>query len=248
MTTKARLFTEVLPGLRERCAYFSRHAVRAVADAAGLAVNDRVLNVYLHQAVKQGHIHDAGRGWYSRLSAPVKLDVKSISGIVRLLEKKFPLLEEFYCWNTAQVNPWMHHLIAKGVTFVYTDADAMESVWECLREAGYDAHLNPTGKAKAQFTVRDKTVVVRRRVAGAPVDGHHVRLEALLVDLWLEAGKLGLMDREEFRQMASGAVSGSRISVPEFLNYAANRKQNWGELFSDDPINQRHLFAKGDAN
>ena len=74
MNAKHQLFTQVLPGLKERCAYFARPAVRSAADAAGLVLSDRSLNVYLHQAVKQGHIHDAGRGWYSRLSRPVRLD------------------------------------------------------------------------------------------------------------------------------------------------------------------------------
>ena len=204
--------------------------------------------VYLTKAVQQGLIHDAGRGWYSRLSESVKLDPKPVEPVVKLLTKRFPLLDEFHCWNTVQVNPWMHHLIAKGVTFVNTDADTMEAVWECLREAGYDAHLNPTGKAKEQFSVRDKTVVVRRRVSGAPVDGHFSRPETVLVDLLLEADRLRLMDVSEFRQMAEAVVSKGRISVPELMNYAENRKQKLESLFSDSAINQRHLFEKGDDN
>lgn len=188
------------------------------------------------------------KSWRSEggLAEPVKLDRQPVAKLVRLIEKKFPLLD-FHCWSTAQVNPWMHHLIGKGVAFVNVDAEALEPVWETLRDAGYDAHLNPTGKAKEQFAVREKTVVVRRRTLGAPELEHFSRIETVLVDLHLESERLNLMDREEFRQMARKAVSEGRISVAEWMGYATNRKQDWKEILGVDQINQRHLFEIGDV-
>jgi hypothetical protein len=247
VTAKTQLFTQVLGGLKERSAHFTHRVIQAAANDAELALKDSSPKVSLSQAVMQGIIHDAGRGWYSRMSEPVRLDPKPVEPVVRLLASKFPLLD-FHCWSTAQVNPWMHHLLGKGVTFVNTDSEAMEPVAECLREAGYDTHLNPTGKAKDQFAVRDKTVVVRKRVLGAAKEGHYSRLEALLVDLFLESGRLALMDVGEFREMAVAAVSSGWISVPERVNYAENRKQKWEDVFGRDVVNQRHLFQKGDGS
>ena len=239
---KQALLFSVIGSVKEKAPYFPLKSIQAAANDAELGLKDSSLKVYLTQAVQQGLIHDAGRGWYSRLSEAVKLDPKPVEPVAKLLTKKFPLLDEFHCWSTAQVNPWMHHLIAKGVTFVNTDADTMEAVWECLREAGYDAHLNPTGKAREQFAVRDKTVVIRRRVSGAPVDGHFSRIETVLVDLLLESERLRLMDKSEFQQMAEAAVKSGRISVPELMNYAENRKQNWQDIFAPESVKQRHLF------
>jgi hypothetical protein len=246
MTAKQQFFDQVLGGLKERSAYFSRETIEAAADSAGLAVMRSTLSVYLNQAVKQCLIHDAGRGWYSRLSEPVKLDLHPCAKLVRLIAKKFPLLD-FHCWSTAQVNPWMHHLIGKGVAFVNVDAEALEVVWETLKEAGYDAHLNPTGKAREQFAVRENTVIVRRRVQGAPEEEHFSRIETVLVDLFLESERLNLMDREEFRQMARKVMSSGRIRISEFSAYATNRKQDWREILGVDAINQRHLFDKSDV-
>lgn len=246
MTAKQQLSEHVLGGLKERSAYFSRDSIQAAADKAGITLKPSTLAVYLSQAVKQGLIHDAGRGWYSRLAVPVKLDSKPCAKPVRLIAKKFPLLD-FHCWSTAQVNPWMHHLIGKGVVFVNVDAEALEAVWETLKDAGYDAHLNPTGKAKEQFAVRENTVVVRRRVQGAPEKAHFSRIETVLVDLFLESERLNLMDREEFRQMARKVVSSGRIRLSEWIAYATNRKQDWREILSVDAINQRHLFEKSDV-
>jgi len=242
MNAKSILFTRVLPELKKASPYFTTAAITRLARELDPGINLDSLAVYLSGATANGLVHNAGRGWYSRLSEPVKLDTKPVEPVVRLLKKKFPLLEDFHCWSTAQVNPWMHHLIAKGVTFVNTDADTMEAVWECLRDAGYDTHLNPTGKAREQFAVRDKTVVIRRRVSGAPVDGHFSRIETVLVDLLLESERLRLMDKSEFQQMAEAAVKSGRISVPELMNYAENRKQNWQGMFPLEAVNQRHLF------
>lgn len=90
-----------LGGLKERSAYVSRDSIQAAAEAAGLALKRPTLAAYLNQAVKQGIIHDAGRGWYSLLSERVKLDRQPVGKLVRLIEKKFPLLD-FHCWSTAQ--------------------------------------------------------------------------------------------------------------------------------------------------
>lgn len=245
MNAKARLFREVLERLKQR-AYFRSSDVAPLARRLGLKLSAGTLRVYLSEATARGLIHDAGRGWYSRLSKPVKLDPKPVASVVKLLAKKFPLLD-FHCWSTVQLNPWMHHLLGRGVTFVNTDSEAMEAVADCLREAGYDTHLNPTGKAKAQFAVRDKTAVVRKRVIGAPEENHFSRLETVLVDLLLESERLALMDVSEFRQMAVTAVSSGRISVPEMMNYTMNRKKRWEDLFGNEAINQRHLFEKGDV-
>jgi TaqI-like C-terminal specificity domain/Eco57I restriction-modification methylase len=244
---RTTIYDRVLAELKKSSPYFTTAAITRRAQELDPEINLDSLAVYLSGATANGLVQDAGRGWYSRLSEPVKLDTKPVEPVVRLLKKKFPLLEDFHCWSTAQVNPWMHHLIAKGVTFVNTDADTMEAVWECLRDAGYDAHLNPTGKAKEQFAVRDKTVVIRRRVFGAPVEGHFSRIETVLVDLLLESERLRLMDKSEFQKMAEAAVQSGRISVPELMNYATNRKQNWQDIFSLDAVKLRHLFEKGDV-
>jgi hypothetical protein len=242
VTAKEQLFTRILSDLKKRSAYFTHKAIQTAINDAELGLKDSSLKVYLSQAVQQGILHDAGRGWYSRLTEPVKLDLQPVAKIVKLLEKKFPLLD-FHCWSTLQVNPWMHHLLGKGVTFVNTDAEALEPVWECLKEAGYDAHLNPTGKAREQFTVRDNTVVVRKRVIGAPEEAHFSQIETVLVDLKVESERLGLMDNAEVRQLTEAVVSAGRVSVPELINYATNRKQRG---LTEELINQRHLFQKGD--
>jgi len=233
MSAKTTLFRQVLPQFKAASPYFTTVAIARRVQELNLAISDGTLPVYLTEATATGLIHDAGRGWYSSLVQEFKLDPKPVAPLVRALEKKFPLLD-FHCWATAQINPYMHHLLGKSVAFVNTDSDAMEAVADFLRSTGYDAHLNPRGDAASKFTLRDKTVVVRKRVLTAPVDGHFARIETLLVDLFLESQRLVLMDASEFQDMARAVASAGRLALASLVAYAADRKQTVAAVFGAD--------------
>ena len=55
-----------------------------------------LLREYLSRFLRDGLIHDAGRGWYSRLASPCVLDPKPVTRLARQLERAFPLLD-FTC-------------------------------------------------------------------------------------------------------------------------------------------------------
>ena len=243
---KARLFGEVLPGLKAARAYFSRPAIQAAATAAGLELKPGVLNVYLHQAVKQGLIHDAGRGWYSRLGEPVLLDVNLSSKLIRAVEKAFPLLG-FTVWSTAQFNPWMHHLLARPVAFLYAPRVTLDSVGEMLRDAGWEVTVNP-GKRQAAKAVRpgEKMVVLRPVHSKQPSAIEHQAIpEQVVVELAMEAAALSLMAPDE-AEAATGAMSESGVlQIPVIQRFAEYKKARLGWL---DAINQRHFFEKSGDN
>lgn len=235
VSAKARLFTQVLPALKERSAYFSHKAIQAAVNEAELQIEDAVLNVYLTQATKQGLIHDAGRGWYSRLSEPVKLDVKLISKLVKTVEKAFPLLE-FAAWSTAQINPWMHHLLAQPVAFLHAPREVLETLGEALRDQGWEVALNP-GKREAAKIIRpgDKMVVLRPlHSKQPPPDGHQISLEQMLVELLDEAEALALMDRTEAEATVRKITTDGLLQIPVFQRFAEFKRVKIPEL---DPVN-----------
>lgn len=243
MTAKAQLY-ELLVALCKRAPYFNYKAIKAAVSEAELDLKDSSLKSYLSRAVKEGVVHDAGRGWYSRLGTPVQLDPKPLRPLVRAIEKAFPLLD-FTVWSTGQLNPWMHHLIAKPVAFVHAPSDALEAVGDLLKSKGYDVWVNPTGRDKQRFGVGENTVVLRPAVSRAPGEGHDAAPEAVLVDLFMELERLNLMDPHEFRGMAGELARSSRLDVPDLMTYASRRKQDWEELFGNQVINSNHLFAIG---
>jgi hypothetical protein len=224
---KTILRDHILAELGRRNPYISLDAIRAELTARRLEVETDTLQRYLHEFVAAGFIHDAGRGWYSTLAQRLVLDRAHIAPVVTLIEQAFPLLT-FAVWSTQQINPWMHHLLGKFVTFVYVEKDTVGAVWELLKEKGYDAHRDPTKKeATKNFAVHDNTIVIRAGgISQAPVDGHYATPEKLLVDLVAEADALPLIERAELDGVFSGAIGSGRIDMPVLLKYSSRKRLN----------------------
>ena len=224
---KSVLRDHILAELGRRNPYISLDAIRAELTARRLEVETDTLQRYLHEFGAAGFIHDAGRGWYSTLAQRLVLDRAHIAPVVTLIEQAYPLLT-FAVWSTQQINPWMHHLLGKFVTFVYVEKDAVGAVWELLKEKGYDAHRDPTKKeATKNFAVHDNTIVIRAGgISQAPVDGHYATPEKLLVDLVAEADALPLIERAELDGVFSGAIGSGRIDMPVLLKYSSRKRLN----------------------
>ncbi len=236
MNAKTRLFQEVLGQLKQR-AYFKSAEVAPLARQFGLKISVGTLRVYLSEAVKQGLIHDAGRGWYSRLNEPVPLDPKPVAKLTRAVEKAFPLLE-FTVWSTAQINPWMHHLLAQPVAFLHAPTDALESVGDTLRAQGWEVAVNPPPSAGPK-AVRpgEKMVVLRPAMSKQPPgEGRQAPIEKILVDLIAEAPRLSLMDTSEAQGVATAILNQFLVQIAVLQRYADSRAV---ELAAVKSINQR---------
>ena len=126
---KQVLRDECLPALGGQSKYYSMEAVRAWLQKRKLRCPPATLNRYLHAFTRAGLVFAAGRGWYSSIATPFTLNREPVSSLVHELNKTFPLLD-FSCWSTAQIASYGHHLLAKFVSFVHTERDSMESVFE----------------------------------------------------------------------------------------------------------------------
>ncbi len=228
---KAYLEAQALPAMTEQHKYFGLDALKQYLVKQKLTYAPETVNAYVSQMKRDGKIFSAGRGWYSSIAAPFEMDPEPVAALVADLGKRFPLLE-FACWSTGQLNPYLHHTLGKPVPFVYVERDAMPSVFDGLEEMGYRAYLNPTRReAVKSFVVTDKTVVIRPVVTKAPVDGHHARIEKLLVDLHVELETFPLLEPGEFREAAQSLMSQRRIDLAKLLMYAAQRRVDWRAIF-----------------
>ena len=220
---KQVLREECLPALAKQAAYFSTATVAAWLRRRKLPCPAPTLNRYLHEFRRNGLIHPSGRGWYSSLATPFMPNREPVSSLVQNLNRTFPLLD-FSVWSTEQIASYGHHLLAKFVSFVHTDRDSMRSVFESLRDRGFDAHLNPRGTAASQFTIRERTVVVRPKLTTQPAADHFVTIEGLLVELFVESRDLRLVDGGEYNQIFSNVTRASRISMGCLAEYAGKRR------------------------
>jgi hypothetical protein len=222
-TIKSLLRGECLPALAKASPYFSLDDVRAWLREHAVTCPAPLLREYLSQSMQTGLIYGAGRGWYSRLASACPLNSKPVARLVREVERTFPLLD-FTCWSTEQVRSFGHLLLVRFVSFVHTDRDSMSSVYEFLKERGYDAHLNPRGTAAREFTVRERTVVVRPRPTTQPHEGRLVTVEGILVEFFIERRVLNLTDEGEYFRLFANLASSCRISLATFLDYARERR------------------------
>lgn len=221
---KEVIFFSVLGRLKEGHAYFRYERIQTLVEDAELKIDNAALRVYLSEAVKRGLIHDAGRGWYSRLSEPVPLDPKSVAKLVAALTKALPLLD-FSCWSTAQINPWMHHLLAQPVAFLYASGDALESVGETLAGLGWKVAVDPKASEAADLVRPGPKMVVLRPSRSKQPEGadHQAPIEKILVDLVEEAGDSALMDASEAQGVIKTALSRYLLQIASLQSYAERR-------------------------
>lgn len=225
LSHKTHLFTHTLPVFKQQCAYFSIEAVKRSLIADDIQLADSSLRKYLSKAKEAGIVSDAGRGWYSRHTNPVSLDPKPVAKIIREVKKAFPLLD-FCCWSTIQFNLFALHLIGQPTIFLYAEEDALETVGSALRDAGWDAWANP-GKSDAERFIRPgaTTVVLRPSIAKQPIYVTHVApIEKALVDLFIEASKLQLMDQAEVQRILDSALSSGLLKLPVLFSYAETKR------------------------
>ncbi len=232
---KQTVFFDLLGRLKSRRAHFSHIEVQAAVNQAELSLSDESLNVYLSEATKQGLIHDAGRGWYSRLSAPLELDARPVQKLVRAMKKALPLLD-FCAWSTAQLNPWMLHMLAQPVAFLYVPRESLESVGDTLRDQGWEVAVNPGKHAVARDVHPGEKMVVLRPTHSKqpPALEHFASPEQVLVDLLVETEALGLMDKAEAGAALIACTDDGFVKMSEVKRYAEFRQIKWGDIW---PIN-----------
>jgi len=237
MTQKKSLF-RLLQQLSDERPYISFVQIKEACGADQIIENHDTLKGYLREAVKLGILHDAGKGWYTRLKKTAKLELDRSNPLPDLLKKRFPLLP-FYHWSTQQVNPWMHHLLGKFVDFVFVDAEGAEDLAEYIRDhTEWNVILNPTAKSASTSSFREMTVVVRsiRREFDPETEP---TVETLLVDLFTENNRLQLMDLAEFQQMALNLITSAAIDVARLQRRLGDRKKTLTDLLGNEAT--RHL-------
>jgi len=216
---KDLLKNEIEKKLKGHQQYFSREDLRNLVPDVHLGT----FNKYLVDFGKEGILFGAGRGWYSFIKQSFELDQRPVKKIIVAMEKKYPLLS-FSVWSTEQLRSFAHHMLARFVTFVYVDRDAMGGVYDFLKDTGYDVWLNPRGNDARKFSIGEKTVVVRPTITRERSSGYAADIEKILVDLLVEASDLKLMDEDEHSRILGNVLAAGRVDVGALLNYAQRRK------------------------
>jgi len=181
---------------------------------------------YLNQLKSEHKIFDAGYGWYSILEKKFELDREPVEDFVSKFDEKYPELD-FSVWSTEQIAPYFHHLPTKFVSFVYVDRNFHSAIFDYLRHE-YENHLilkNP-GKNEAQdrYFIDQKPIVLRHFISQSQEEGHYASIEKILVDLYMEEKKIGIVGESEYVRIFNNIVFDWRINVARMLRYAGRRE------------------------
>ena len=223
--------------LFERAPYFSIRALREYIAGQKLSYAPDTIKVYLSQLRKEGVVFSAGRGWYSSIAEPYRLDTAPVEKLAGELKEAFPLLD-FACWSTSQLNEMLRHQLAKHVQFAYVERDAIDSVAEGLRSKGYFVYANP-GKLEIQrsFSIEENTVVVLPLTSESPHQDGFADIEKVMVDVLADASAFSIINVAEFSEGASTLMRKYRVDISMLDRYSIRRKTNISNLLNNTLIN-----------
>lgn len=206
--------------------YFSFKEVKESVFKKDSFYELETLKKNLYRFKKEMKIFSAGRGWYSIISTPFILDKKPVRNIINYIKKEFPLLA-FNCWSIQQIQSYYHHIPIKFIIFVYMKKDYLKTIYDFLHERYKNVYNNPLQlELEKIFSIENQTIVLRPSISEEPVKGNYAQVEKILVDLFVEKGKLDLLDEWEYNEIFQKIITQYRINIPKIIRYCKRRMLN----------------------
>lgn len=190
------------------------HMDKVREELQGRDISDELIKEYISGAMSEGLVYDSGRGWYSALENPAWINDELTEKLTRPLKEHFPRLP-MRIWSTAQLNPWLEHLIGTPIHLVVTEADFTGDVAEYLEEKGWTVYHNPTSKRGTSVQAGSQSVVIRP--VRSELDFDEPGPEDFLVDLWRENKKTGFLSQPEMESAILAFVSQGRVNLGNLL-------------------------------
>ncbi len=192
-------------------------------------INRNTLNVTLSRLVSKKEIVKISKGVYSL--AKDKYVFKAVvddfgKEIANFLMNIFPFAP-FCIYNGESLVPLQHHLSENNMTYIETDRNVMESVFNALKDEGHEVWLNPDEDTIYRYIDFKKGgIIVKPLVTEAPtekIDNIDVpTLEKLLVDIRKD-DDFAYLQGSEAQRMWDNANSLYNINLSRLNRYAKRR-------------------------
>lgn len=148
--------------------------------------------------------------------------------IFNKIEKQFPDLK--YCiWSTKAVSEFMLHIPAKYITILQVERDALEPVFEFLKEQNFGrVYIQPEEKEIDRYIFeKEQSIVLQSLVSRAPtqrVGGvFTITIEKLIVDLFSDKNLFLAFQGSELVQIVNSAYERYAINFTTLFHYARRR-------------------------
>jgi hypothetical protein len=217
-------------------------------------IKKSTVNWRIYNLVQLGIIKRIGRGKFvlgdqTTYVPDIPTKLKSLNN---KLKKRVPFLNTCL-WTTAVYNEFMLHQPGKFFLIVEVDKDAVESVFNLLKDLKYSVFLDPTKELLNKYMPEGKeTWIVKSLVTEAPIqkvsDLHTTTIEKMLVDLFCDTVILDAQQGAEKDRIFKGAFEKYIIHENKMLRYADRRRKKKQLIQYLNKLSKFRQQNKKDAN
>lgn len=195
-------------------------------------LNDNSFKWIISKMVKNRIIYRKQRGEYVLQSNPISnkaifkpsMNVQ-LQEISEKIEERFPYVD-FVCFESAQLNVFLNHMIGRNTFFVLVEKDAIDFVFRYLQEEDVgNILLRPSEKEWDAYCTGDN-IVMLNLISETPKSGdrnHTMCIEQLLVDIVAEKTFRNLYSKSELGNIYELADKTYLINYVRLLRYARRR-------------------------
>lgn len=222
----AELYIEKLKEVFENKDQFHVAEILAFYQSFDSNVPKSTVSWRVYSLIENGIIQRVGRGTYKYGSENnfVPQTSMKIFRINNFMKDHFPYLG-YIIWHISEINSFSQHLINKDIYYVEVERDAVDSVFEQLRDK-YKFVLK--AKLTEDVYFGESTLFVRPLVTGSPTqivkNVPTTTIEKLLVDLFADK-EFEFLQGSELTHIYTNAFSKYTINRDKLLRYASRKEK-----------------------
>lgn len=220
---------DIIESIPKSQTFSAKDIMEAIKGKAGILPPITTVRWCLYDLREKNIIERVSRGIY-QLSSKKKFQFvvnAQIEQMSELLKEKFPFIR--YCvWNGNSLTSLMHHIAINNAIYVEAERDAVESVFNILKEHYKNVFINPDGQLMERYIdLSQSPIIVKTLISESPLDKTGdiptPSFEKIIVDICFDA---------EFQYLAgselNNIIDNSRIYTidrSKLLRYASRKNK-----------------------
>lgn len=149
------------------------------------------------------------------------------------IAKQFPELRQCI-WSTKAINEFMLHIPGRYITVLQVDEDALEPVYEFLKEQKYsNVYIQPEEKEIDRYIYEsDTAIILQSLITKSPTQKiktiTSITIEKMIVDLYCEKKLYSAFQGGELVHIINNAYNRYSIDFTKLFGYAKRRRKESG--------------------
>lgn len=237
---KGNVKRNIVESIPKSQTFSAKDIMEAIKDKTGILPPLTTVRWCLYDLRKKNIIERVSRGVY-QLSCKKQFQFvvnAQIEQINALIKERFPFIR--YCvWDGSSLASLMHHIAINNTIYVEAERDAVESVFNVLREPSKNVFINPDGQLMERYIdLSQNPIIVKTLISESPLDKigdiPTPSFEKIIVDICFDADFQYLAGSE-----LNNIIDNSRIYTidrSKLLRYASrkNKREQMQKLLTQN--------------